>query len=128
MFGRSTMKPHDQVFICRWIDHRVLISIQEYFPKVMDLLPPNFQGKCYRLANNWQGMIPDSLNTKAIRYLEIGVFCGGNVYSVEKLYASHPDSLLTCLDPWLDYDDYSEYKGEQSQNYKHFLSNTETTL
>lgn len=81
-----------------------------------------FKGIKFKDASNWIGFVPQS--QKPIRYLEIGVLCGYNVLSVEKLYASHPDSMLVCIDPWMDYDDYSEYKGKSASHYGMFLENT----
>ena len=83
----------------------------------------SFQGIKYKDATNWIGFVPQT--SEPIRYLEIGVLCGNNVLSVEKLYASHPDSVLVCVDPWIDYGEYPEYKGEITTYYEMFLQNTE---
>jgi predicted O-methyltransferase YrrM len=82
----------------------------------------SFQGIKYKDATNWLGFVPQT--TTPIRYLEIGVLCGNNVLSVEKLYASHPDSVLVCVDPWIEYEEYSEYKGKIQSYYDMFLDNT----
>lgn len=84
---------------------------------------PEFKGIKYKEAIHWIGFVPQT--TGPIRYLEIGVLCGYNVLNVEKLYGSHPDSVLVCVDPWMDYDDYSEYKGKSASHYDMFLENTE---
>jgi predicted O-methyltransferase YrrM len=34
---------------------------------------------------------------------------------------------LYCIDPWEDYDDYPEYKNEQSSIYKSFINNIENS-
>lgn len=81
-----------------------------------------FQGIKYKDATNWIGFVPQT--TEPIRYLEIGVLCGNNVLSVETLYASHPDSVLVCVDPWIDYGDYPEYKGKITTYYDMFEQNT----
>jgi len=81
-----------------------------------------FEGIKYKTAANWIGFVPQP--TGPIRYLEIGVLCGNNVLSVEKLYASHPDSVLVCVDPWDEYVEYSEYKGEIQSYYEMFQRNT----
>jgi len=84
----------------------------------------NFTGIQYRLADNWFSIIPlDAFNAKSIHYLEIGTFYGANLLSVANSYASHPDSTLTCIDPWQDYNDYPEYKGQQDTIYDTFLKN-----
>jgi predicted O-methyltransferase YrrM len=83
----------------------------------------DFKGIKYKDATNWIGFVPQTQGP--IRYLEIGVLCGYNVLSVERLYAQHPDSVLVCVDPWLDYADYSEYRGKNASHYDLFLQNTE---
>ena len=80
-----------------------------------------FQGVTYRTADNWRGFIPEY--TDPIRYLEIGTFYGANLMSVAKTYAFHPDSRMVCIDPWIDYDEYPEYKGVQDAIYSKFLTN-----
>jgi predicted O-methyltransferase YrrM len=84
----------------------------------------NFKGTQYRLANNWYNVI--NLNyckNKPINYLEIGAFYGANIISVAMTYGLHKDSKLYCIDPWEDYNDYSEYKNEQPQIYEGFIEN-----
>jgi hypothetical protein len=54
---------------------------------------------------------------------EIGVADGGNAIIVSKSYAKHPSSRIYCVDPWMDYDEYPEYKGQQEIGYNSFLSN-----
>ena len=83
----------------------------------------DFKGIKYKDASNWIGFVPQT--NEPIRYLEIGVLCGYNILSVERLYAQHPDSVLVCVDPWLDYEEYSEYKGKNASHYDMFLQNTE---
>jgi predicted O-methyltransferase YrrM len=83
----------------------------------------SFQGVKYRTAENWFSFVPN--DNKPKRYLEIGAFYGANVISVAQSYASHNDSSLTVIDPWIDYDEYPEYKGQQSGIYDAFLKNTE---
>jgi hypothetical protein len=80
-------------------------------------------GICYRLAEQfWLDYIP-STNDRPIKYCEIGVCNGFNIVSVEKYYAKHPDSKLYAIDPWEDYNEYPQYKGEQEQNYYNYLHN-----
>jgi SAM-dependent methyltransferase len=81
-----------------------------------------FQGIKYKTADNWIGFVPQT--SGPIRYLEIGVLCGNNVLSVERLYAGHPDSVLVCVDPWMDYGEYPEYKGKITTYYDMFCENT----
>ena len=73
-----------------------------------------FSGIHYRLANNWFNHINVSnYDNKQINYLEIGTFYGANILSVANTYGLHNDSKLYCIDPWEDYDEYSEYKNQQ---------------
>ena len=84
----------------------------------------SFEGVIYRLAYNWLDIIKvDDYKDKSINYLEIGAFYGANVISVAETYCSHKDSKLYCIDPWVDYNEYSEYKGEQKKIFSTFLKN-----
>jgi predicted O-methyltransferase YrrM len=88
----------------------------------------NFTGVNYRLANNWFDHIDvNKYRDKPINYLEIGTFYGANLLSVAQSYASHTDSKLYCIDPWIDYEDYPEYKNEQSTIYDAFVNNVENS-
>jgi len=88
----------------------------------------NFVGVHYRMADYWFPMINvNEYDTRPVNYLEIGTFYGANVLSVAKTYGAHPDSKLHCIDPWIDYDDYSEYKNEQPSIYEAFMTNLENS-
>ena len=83
-----------------------------------------FEGVTYRTAENWFSIVPKvNYENKAINYLEIGTFYGANLLSVANTYCSHTNSKLFCIDPWIDYDDYPEYKNTQENTYKTFLNN-----
>ena len=84
---------------------------------------PGFEGRFYnRLVDqNWLPYIP--MPNGPIKYLEIGVADGGNAILVSKSYAKDPSSRIYCVDPWMDYDEYPEYKGQQEKGYTTFLSN-----
>jgi len=83
-----------------------------------------FKGEIYRTANNWFPIIPVSaFENRPIKYLEIGTFYGANAISVAKSYAAHPESNVYCVDPWLDYADYPEYKNKQESTYDAFKQN-----
>lgn len=45
--------------------------------------------------------------------MEIGVHKGDNLTHIAKSYCQHPDSRMYCVDHWMDYDEYPEYKGQQ---------------
>jgi len=82
----------------------------------------NFEGVQYRLANWWFNKVNlDDYKDRPIKYLEIGTFFGANLLSVADSYGLHKDSKLYCIDPWIDYKDYPEYKDDQSIIYNGFL-------
>jgi len=83
------------------------------------------EGGQFLTADFWSGVIPSD-TTKPLRYLEIGTHSGVNLISVEKLYGKHPDSKLFCIDPWEDYPEYSEYKGEMDTIYERFKRHIKT--
>lgn len=86
----------------------------------------NFVGTQYRLANNWFAHVDaNEYCNKPINYLEIGTFYGANLFSVAQTYGSHGESKLYCIDPWEDYDDYPEYKNEQSTIFDTFMRNVD---
>jgi predicted O-methyltransferase YrrM len=88
----------------------------------------NFVGTQYRLANNWfKNVDINSYYNKPINYLEIGTFYGANLLSVAKTYGLHKDSKLYCIDPWEDYDEYPEYKNQQTSIYNLFINNVENS-
>jgi predicted O-methyltransferase YrrM len=85
-----------------------------------------FDGIQYRLANNWFSNVDlNDYKDKPINYLEIGTFYGANILSVANSYGLHNDSKLYCIDPWEDYNDYPEYKNQQSSIYNSFINNVE---
>lgn len=74
-------------------------------------------------AQTWSLAI--AIENKPIQYLEIGVLHGRNLIKVEQSYCNHPDSKLVCIDPWFDYDGYSEYKTQQENSWKIFNHNVD---
>ncbi len=72
----------------------------------------------------WRNLLP--LPNSPINYLEIGVYKGEHIIDMSKSYCSHPDSLIYCVDPWTDYDEYPEYKGEIESAYDVFMNNMKT--
>lgn len=92
-----------------------------------EIVHKEFEGTQFRLANYWQRFLSYNLfNTRPINYLEIGTFYGANLFSVANTYASHPESKLYCIDPWIDYTDYDEYKTQQNTIYNTFNKNLES--
>jgi predicted O-methyltransferase YrrM len=88
----------------------------------------NFDGIQYRLADNWFSIIDvNYCKGKPINYLEVGAFYGANILSVANTYGLHSESKLYCIDPWEDYDEYPEYKTQQSTIYDSFMKNIENS-
>jgi len=86
----------------------------------------SFHGVIFRLASAWERFIElDEYKDRPINYLEIGAFHGANAISVAQSYALHTESKVHVIDPWEDYSEYPEYKGEQQKNYTMFLDNIE---
>ena len=73
----------------------------------------------------WRDFIP--IPKGPIQYLEIGVFEATNTVDVLKSYCNHPDSVLHCVDPWVDYEDYPEYKGEIKNRYQIAMRNIQNS-
>jgi len=85
----------------------------------------NIEGDKYRTVDNWFDFIPEP--TTAINYLEIGAFYGANVISfAQSHYGKHSATQIHCIDPWSDYGDYDEYKGQQDNIYETFRRNLVT--
>lgn len=85
------------------------------------LLPSGFRGNVYNLSYKWSGIIlPLDIPRKII---EIGSYHGANALSLVKTFAKHPNSEIHCVDPWADYEQYTEYKGKQTTNYSLFMHN-----
>lgn len=86
--------------------------------KVSDGRPEGFIGRFYNKnpGKFWKPYIP--IEDKPIQYLEIGVADGGNAIHVANSYCKHPASKLYCVDPWMDYDEYPEYKGQQDKAWQ----------
>jgi predicted O-methyltransferase YrrM len=83
-----------------------------------------FEGITYGLPDNWNNLVKlDEYKNRPIKYVEIGTFYGANILAVAESYGANPDSKLYCIDPWEDYEEYPEYKGEQNKIYNGFLKN-----
>lgn len=89
--------------------------------------PPNFEGRFYNKnpGIDWAPYIP--MDYRPISYLEIGVADGGNAIYVADSFCKHPESKLHCVDPWIDYEEYPEYKGEQEIGWNTFNKNIENS-
>jgi SAM-dependent methyltransferase len=87
------------------------------------------EGEKYRCVDNWFGLVPEPSDDQPINYLEIGAFYGANLISfAESYYGKHKDTKLHCIDPWIDYDEYPEYKGKQDGIYESFLRNIKENI
>lgn len=93
-------------------------------PSLAIVLPKAFRGDAYRLADNWFPFIKSD-SSRPLRYAEIGAFYGANIISVAMSYGAHPESVLVAIDPWTDYSEYPEYKGQQESIYETFMKNVE---
>jgi len=90
-----------------------------------------FRGTRYRICNLWENpffavynLHLKEMKNKPLKYCEIGVFYGVNFITVEKTYGCHPDSQLVAIDPWLEYNEYPEYKDQDMNNiYETALEN-----
>jgi hypothetical protein len=71
----------------------------------------------------WSQYIP--IRDSPIKYLEIGVHKGENIVTVARSYCKHKDSVIYCIDPWEDYDEYFEYKTQQTSIFATFTKNIE---
>jgi hypothetical protein len=84
-------------------------------------LPVGFEGYVFNMSYKWLDIIKP--RDKPIKIMEIGAYHGANACSLVKTLATHPKSEIHCVDPWMDYEDYIEYKGKQGNNYSLFLKN-----
>jgi predicted O-methyltransferase YrrM len=82
---------------------------------------PEIEGQQFLTADFWLSEVQPQ--DRPIKYLEIGVHAGVNALSVARLYANHADSKMWCVDPWIDYKEYREYKGVQEQVFDTFRRN-----
>ena len=106
-----------------------LLSYLYIFKEKFDDTKDNsFSGIKYRTSDNWLSILDlNKYKNEPIKYLEIGTFYGANLISVGNSYGAHPDSELNCIDPWLDYDEYPEYKNEQDKIYNTFIKNIDNS-
>lgn len=72
-------------------------------------------------TNHWRKVIP--LPTGPIKYLEIGSLVGFSAMSINTTYAKDSKSEIHCVDPWIDYESYPEYKEKQNYHFTSFLHN-----
>ena len=84
-------------------------------------LPVGFEGHVFNMSYKWLNIIKPT--NKPLKIMEIGAYHGANACSLVKTLATHPKSEIHCVDPWMDYTDYIEYKGKQGNNYSLFLKN-----
>jgi hypothetical protein len=88
-----------------------------------NFLPEGFQGHVFNMSYKWLHVIALYPLNKPVKIMEIGAYHGANACSLVKTFATHPKSEIHCVDPWLDYQEYPEYKGKQDNNYSLFLKN-----
>jgi len=91
--------------------------VKHKFPTYKD-----YEGPSYKNPNGWWAPHVQIDYGSPIKYLEIGTFYGIHAIQVsEKL--TNPDSKIYCIDPWEDYDEYMEYKGQQNKIWNAFNEN-----
>lgn len=71
-------------------------------------------------------VLPVSNDNKPVIYGEIGSCYGGSAISVMRTLCKSKGSKVHCIDPWIDHDDYAEYKGEQDKNFSIFWDKMNT--
>lgn len=102
-----------------------VLSFRRKKTKEIEFVYPNYKnydGITYRPPTEWWMKYINLDYDSSIHYLEIGVFYGVHAIQVsEKL--TNPSSKVYCVDPWIDYDDYEEYKGKQSKILNTFTEN-----
>lgn len=81
-----------------------------------------YEGPSYKSPNGWWAPNLQIDYNSPITYLEIGVFYGIHAIQVSERL-TNPDSKVYCIDPWQDYDEYSEYKGNQNKIWNAFNEN-----
>lgn len=83
--------------------------------------PVTIEPVTFRPVDSWT--IYGVPKNRPIRYLEIGVFQGANLFNVAETYGTHPQSELHGIDPWRNYEEYNEYRenGTQDRNYRVFM-------
>ena len=97
-------------------------NIDEWHKSELLRIFPKAQGFICRPICVWKEYLNLS-NDKPIKYLEVGTLHGSSIISVAKTFGSHNDSELHCIDPWIDYKEYEEYKNKQDKNYNIFIEN-----
>jgi predicted O-methyltransferase YrrM len=87
------------------------------FPTYKDYIGPMYKSP----SSWWMPYIKIDYDSP-IQYLEIGTFYGVHAIQVsEKL--TNSESKLYCIDPWEDYTEYTEYKGQQNKIWNAFNEN-----
>ena len=79
------------------------------------------EGTKFRPCSWWEKVITPA--DTPIKYLELGVHYGMNLWEIADTYCKHPDTEMHAIDPWVDYEEYVEYVGDQDKIYKQFLKN-----
>jgi predicted O-methyltransferase YrrM len=81
---------------------------------------PKYNGIQYKPAKGWWLKFLNINKHTPVKYLEIGVFYGLHLFEVASIF---PNSELHAIDPWTDYEKYSEYKGKQPEIWYKFNKN-----
>ena len=93
-------------------------AVKEYYQETYK----DYFGPVYKQPDRWWIPRINIDYTSPINYLEIGVFYGIHAIQVsEKL--TNPSSKIQCVDPWIDYNEYHEYLGQQNKIWNAFNRN-----
>lgn len=99
-------------FVLDLDEKNINVKIDENFS--FDL---KYKGQGFRLPDQWTKILNyKHYSSIPIKYCEIGVFNGINFICVEKIFGNHSKTEMVAIDPWLNYDDYPEYKDKNMQS------------
>jgi predicted O-methyltransferase YrrM len=79
-----------------------------------------YQGASLKRPSKWWLQHININRTDNLKYLEIGVLYGIHLFEVARLL---PNATLYAVDPWIDYEEYYEYKTEQARIWNTFQHN-----
>lgn len=82
----------------------------------------DFEGQKYGDCESWPNFIP--IKDQDIKYLEIGVYYGFNLFSVLQTYCKCKNSEVHAIDPWSDlhYNYYAHLTNKGDLIYNTFLN------
>jgi len=103
-----------------YCNHRLFVPVVD---QRIQSICPGFQGLSWRLGGEEWKSIFSVNNMLPFHYCEVGVLHGANLISVARAFCNHMASTIVAIDPFTDYPEYQEFRGEQASNYSTFLHN-----